>query len=157
MHMIKLKQLLKIVQPLRRFYWWLVRPETRGVRAILVNTEGNILLVWHTYQGGWFLPGGKISGHESDQDALRRELREELGVETFVCFEKLGEYTNSYEYKKDTIAVFVLKNFTQTRKKHFEIEEQQFFDPQNLPEGVTPGTRKRIEEWLGKRTKTNEW
>lgn len=152
-----IKQLLKIAQPFRQFYWWFVRPETRGVRAILVSSNGNILLVRHKYQEGWFLPGGKISGKENDEDALRRELREELGVDIVSRPEKLGEYTNTYEYKKDTIVVFVVQEFEQKPKKHFEIEEQKLFSPQVLPEGISPGTRRRIEEWLGQRTVNNQW
>jgi len=151
------KQLLKIIQVLRRLYWRIARPETRGVRAILTGSDGNILLVWHKYQEGWFLPGGKVSRHESDEDALRRELQEELGVEVLSKLEKLGEYTNTYEYKKDIVVVFVVRGFTQKRKKHFEIEDQQTFNTQSLPEGVSPGTRRRIGEWLGHRTKTSQW
>lgn len=152
-----IKQLLKIAQLLRRLYWWLARPETLGVRAILVNRDGKILLVWHKYQEGWFLPGGKISGGENYEDALRRELREELGVELISRPEKLGEYANTYEYKKDTIVVFVVRGFKQEPKKHFEIEEQKLFSPQGLPERVSPGTRRRIEEWIGQRTVNNQW
>lgn len=152
-----IKRLLKIAQPFRRFYWWLVRPETRGVRAILVNPNGKILLVRHRYQEGWFLPGGKVSGKEKDENALQRELSEELGVKTISHLEELGEYANTYEYKKDTIAVFVAHNFTREPKTHFEIEEQQLFDPKMLPEKVSPGTRRRIEEWLGQRAVSNQW
>lgn len=152
-----IKQLLKIVQPLRRFYWWLVRPETRGVRAILISHDGKIILVRHKYQEGWFLPGGKTSGDESDEDALRRELGEELGVKTISNFEKLGEYNNTYEYKRDTVIVFVVREFTHESKIHFEIEEYRLFDPRMLPEKVSPGTRRRIEEWLGQRAINNQW
>lgn len=51
-----------------------------------VATRGERLLVCqrppHKRHGGlWEFPGGKCEPGESDQDAARRELREELGVE----------------------------------------------------------------------------
>ncbi len=48
-----MRPLLRIALQLRRFYWWLVRPITRGVRAILVNRCGHILLVRHNYGEEW--------------------------------------------------------------------------------------------------------
>ncbi len=152
-----IKLLLPIIQKCRQLYWWLMRPTTRGVRAIMVNQTGNVLLVKHTYQDGWFLPGGKTCRSESDEDALRRELREELGIEIASISSKLSEYTNNYEYKKDTIVVFVSYAFTQKDTKHFEVEKYGFFKPEMLPEKTSPGTRRRIEEWLGKQTINNEW
>ncbi|MDO8469720.1 MAG: NUDIX domain-containing protein [bacterium] len=149
--------LLSIVQIVRRFYWWLVRPTTRGVRAIVVNQVGEVLLVRHTYQEGWFLPGGKNRKHENDEDALCRELREELGIGVTSTPKKLGEYINTYEYKKDTIVVFVVDAFTQKNIKHFEVEKHNFFKPGVLPERTSPGTQRRIEEWIGKRTINNKW
>ncbi|OHA32160.1 MAG: hypothetical protein A2928_00510 [Candidatus Taylorbacteria bacterium RIFCSPLOWO2_01_FULL_45_15b] len=152
-----LKLLLQLAHALRCFFWWLVRPVTRGVRAILVNSGGKVLLVHHRYERGWLLPGGKTRKNETDIDALRRELKEEIGVSNISQAEKLGEYLNTYEYKKDTVAVFVVRSFTQERTRLFEIEKWSFFDPRNLPEGTSPGTRKRIEEWLGQKQISNQW
>lgn len=152
-----LKTLLQITLKIRRFYWWLVRPTTRGARAIVVNPEGKILLVRHQYDEGWFLPGGKMRKNEGDEDALRRELNEEIGITAISQITKLGEYQNTYEYKKDMIVVFVVCSFTLTSKRHFEIEVWDFFDPCALPNGVSPGTRRRIEEWLGQRQTNNQW
>jgi 8-oxo-dGTP pyrophosphatase MutT (NUDIX family) len=147
---------LQFALSFRRFYWWLVRPITRGARAIVVNEKGEVLLVRHRYDDGWFLPGGKARKSESDEDALRRELKEELGI-TFTAQEKLGEYLNTYEYKKDMIVVFVIRSFALDERHHFEIGAWQFFDPRALPEDVSPGTRRRIEEWLNQRTISGQW
>lgn len=151
------KTILKIIQPIRRLYWWVVRPTTRGVRAIVINSVGQILLVRHKYQEGWFLPGGKANKNEKDEEALKRELWEEAGIDGILKLEKLGEYNNTFEYKKDTIAVFVVSSFTQKPKTHFELEEKKFFDSSLLPDKTSPGTRRRIEEWLGKITINNQW
>ena len=152
-----IKFLLPIVQKFRRFYWRIVRPVTRGVRTIVVNQNGEILLVAHTYQEGWFLPGGKVGRNEDDEKALRRELSEELGIQITATPRQLGEYENTYEYKKDTNIVFVVDSFTQGVKKHFEVEKHSFFKPEMLPEKTSPGTRRRIEEWLGKKQTSNQW
>ncbi|MFI6883756.1 NUDIX domain-containing protein [Streptosporangium canum] len=48
--------------------------------ALLRDTAGRLLLVRPTYKDGWDLPGGMAEANESPTDAVRRELREELGL-----------------------------------------------------------------------------
>ena len=53
--------------------------------AIIENEKGEILLLKRdetkTFQGHWQLPEGKLEEKEKPQDALRRELKEELNAE----------------------------------------------------------------------------
>lgn len=149
--------MLNLLLHLRRLYWFIFRPMTRGVRAILVSPTGEVLLVRHSYGEGWYLPGGRTRSREDDVVALQRELREELGVEIQGSVKKLGEYTNSQEYKRDTIIVFVVESFTRSHAKDAEIDDVGFFAPDSLPSDASPGTRRRIEEWMDKRPIGNQW
>jgi len=52
---------------------------TLGPRAIVLNTENQILLVKHTYQPHWYYQVAVLKKGESLKAALLRELKEEVG------------------------------------------------------------------------------
>jgi 8-oxo-dGTP diphosphatase len=49
--------------------------------VILRDRHGNLLLVDPQYKPDWDLPGGMAEANEPPADAVRRELREELGLD----------------------------------------------------------------------------
>jgi 8-oxo-dGTP diphosphatase len=51
---------------------------------LLRDDRGRILLVDPTYKPDWDLPGGMAEANESPVNAVRRELREELGLDVTV-------------------------------------------------------------------------
>ena len=63
-----------------------MRPRLRVVAAALFDEAGRVLIAQRPegkhMAGWWEFPGGKVATGENDPEALVRELREELGVET---------------------------------------------------------------------------
>ena len=51
--------------------------------AVVTDARGRVLLLKHRFRpgSGWGMPGGFIEKDEQPEDALRRELREEVGLE----------------------------------------------------------------------------
>jgi len=51
--------------------------------AFIFDDDGRILLLEHVFRpdSGWGVPGGFLSKAEQPEDGLRRELREEIGIE----------------------------------------------------------------------------
>lgn len=48
--------------------------------VLIKNNEGLILILQHK-TGKWLLPGGRINIGENSTDGLRREIKEEIGIE----------------------------------------------------------------------------
>ena len=137
--------LFRLLHRLQRAWLRLTRPLTIGVRLILLR-DGQVLLVRHTYQDGWLLPGGGVKRGETLEAAARREAREEVGAD-LGALRLLGMYTNFFEYKSDHVAVFLCEEFTLGQATdRVEIDCFDFFPLGELPQDIMPGHRRRITE-----------
>ncbi len=136
---------LRLLYFLRRLYWRLTRPLTVGVRLMAVD-EGKVLLVRHTYLDGWYLPGGGVQAGETLEAAICREAGEEVGA-VLQELRLFGVYSNFFEGKSDHVVVFVCENFSWRNASNREIECVNCFAIDELPEGISPGTRRRIAEY----------
>lgn len=128
-----------------RIYCFIFRPKTIGVRVMLIQ-NGQVLLVRQTYMPGWFMPGGGVKRGETLEQAIRREAREEIGAQ-MGQLTLLGAYTHFGEQKSDHNVLFSCTDFTYNGKQDTEIAEVRFFSLDDLPDGLLPGHRRRLEEY----------
>jgi ADP-ribose pyrophosphatase YjhB (NUDIX family) len=127
-------------------FWRLQRPATLGVRGIVSDDTGCVLLVRHTYTPGWHFPGGGVERGETCAEALRRELREEAGIEAGVL-ELVSVHANHAFFPNDHVLVYRAREWLQGEPSaRGEIAERRFVDPENLPSEVSAGTKRRLAE-----------
>lgn len=139
---------LKLLYKAATIYWQVFKPITLGVKTLLIKDD-QVLLVKHSYQDGWFLPGGGVKRQESLETAVRRECREEIGgqLEQLTLF---GVYSHVSEKKNDHVVVMLATEFTYTGPNDKEIIETEFFPLTQLPDDTSPGTFNRVLEYLSK-------
>ena len=131
------------------FHPWfrLTRGMSLGVRALVRDENGQILLVRHSYVPGWLLPGGGVERGETAEDAAVRELREESGVISTERPSLFGLYCNEAQFSGDHVALYLFHRFrTEPFVATSEILEAEFFPLAALPDATSAGTRRRIAE-----------
>ena len=143
--------LFKILHKLRVLYWHVCRPITNGVRIILIKNN-KVVLLKHVYENGWYFPGGGVKRGETLEKAIKREVKEEVSGKVNKM-ELFGVYTNLIEGKTDHISVFVSSDFKIGISDSSEIATVKEFNINKLPTNITPGTRRRIEEYKRKKHK----
>ena len=78
----------------------MTRPSVEVVAAVITRPDGSYLLAQRppgkVYAGYWEFPGGKIEPGETAQDAIVREIREELGIEVL---EATPWFTRRHDYE----------------------------------------------------------
>jgi 8-oxo-dGTP pyrophosphatase MutT (NUDIX family) len=123
----------KFVHLLLKIYWFIFRPETRGVICLILSGD-ELLLIRHTYgHSAWTLSGGGLKKNESKKEAVKREVKEELGLD--ITPEYIGEFTHNPDYKNDTVSCFVARiEKIEPKIDHLEIKEAKWWNINNLPE-----------------------
>lgn len=82
------------------------------VGGLIFNSKNEVLMIrTHKWSNLWGIPGGKIKYGETSDEALRREILEETGLEiSGIQFAIVQDCIHSKEFYKD--AHFVLLNYT---------------------------------------------
>jgi len=117
-----------------------------GATLLAINEANELLLIKRTDNACWGVPGGSMELGESLEDTLKRETREEIGVD-LTDFEFFGVYSGDSQYYKypNGDEVYVVANVFVTRVQieHMIVDpvehsESRFFDIHHLPENISP-------------------
>jgi 8-oxo-dGTP diphosphatase len=108
--------------------------------ALCVDDDGRLLLVRRAvepFRGRWDIPGGFLEEHEHPEDALRRELAEETGleVEPLAFF---GVWTDWYGEEgpgvQSTLNLYwTARVVSGVPRPADDVDELQWFAPDHLP------------------------
>ena len=95
------------------------KPLVLVVACALVDADGRVLIAQRPegkqLAGLWEFPGGKLEAGESPEEALIRELREELGIETKVaCLAPLTFASHAYESFHLLMPLYVCRRYDGT-------------------------------------------
>ncbi len=136
-------------QQLRRAWWFLARPSTRGVQAAAFTAAGKVVLVRHSYAPGWRLPGGGVKRRETPEAAALRELKEEIGLSGWLDIRRVLEFDHNPDFRRGSGTLFRLDGVAYAPRRSLEIEETGEFDPAALPAGTTDLTRRLVAAAMG--------
>lgn len=133
---------------------------TLGVRVILRDASGYVLLVRHTYLPGWYFPGGGVDVGETLAEAAVRETFEETGIIARSEPVLLGLYHNRETTRRDHVALFEIAEWDPPSRSpvpNGEIAEARFFSPAALPADITSATLRRLDERAGRMAPSAIW
>ncbi len=115
-----------------------------GVFAV-IEDAGKVLLARRRDIGWWNLPGGGMEAGETVDDALRREIREEVGIEVHIDY-LVGVY--SKPQKSEVVLTFLCHPASGTPGTSDEVSEVGWFPMDDLPEPLLPKHRQRLHDAL---------
>jgi 8-oxo-dGTP diphosphatase len=117
---------------------------TVSAAAVITNAEGKVLLLNHVLRpfSGWGLPGGFMSVGEQPEETIRRELREETGIELEdLRMFRIRTLERHVEILFSAVAVGEASVLSR------EILDLGWFDVEAMPEHL-PGSQKNVIKQL---------
>lgn len=107
--------------------------ETINVVAAVIYQEGQVFATqrgYGSYKDGWEFPGGKIKEDETPQEALVREIKEELDTEIVV-----GRLIDTVEYDYPEFHLSMQCFWCEVKSGKLELKEHEaacWLEPDNI-------------------------
>lgn len=126
-----------------------------GVRAIIFDKDGKVLLQRRTDMPFWGLPSGSVELEESALEALKREVKEETTLEVLEA-EPVALYSGPHQQfvypNGDEVQpfslVFIVRRWKGNPKADgVEGTELRWFSVSELPADIFPLHRKTLEDY----------
>lgn len=153
-----MQRLVSVSSVLRTRLLRLLPFPTLGVKAIVLS-DSKVLLVKHTYTENWSFPGGGVRWQERPDEALSRELREEVHLAVSSRqMELAGCFTSKQEGRIDHVFLFVvtLPGLPQIAASRAEIADWQWAEIADLPHDCAPSVRRRLADMTAGR-EVGDW
>lgn len=132
----------------RRWGVWLVEPRfTVTAGAVVLDASGRVLLLKHVFRNGngWGIPGGFLEKGEQPEDALRRELREEAGLE----LERAEiAFARTLKRPRQVEIIFLCHAKDEAHAQSMEIRSAEWFERDRLATVLSEDQQRLIERAL---------
>jgi 8-oxo-dGTP diphosphatase len=134
----------------RRLGVWLTQARFNVTAGAVVSDErGRVLLLKHEFRAGsgWGIPGGFLEPGEQPEEAARRELREEAGVELEDVRLVLAR---TFRRPRQVELLFAARARppADARPASREISRAEWFAPDSLPDSLPADQRRLVERAL---------
>ena len=146
-----------VIWRLRQVYLGMIRPFRLGVRTLVTDDGGRVLLVRHSYRPGWCFPGGGVQKWETLAQAAIRETAEEGGIRITRLDRLVGVYANFGIGYCDHVALFQASEWQDAPRESLEIAEARFFARADLPGDTSPPTLRRLAEVFDGQPMIEDW
>ena len=145
--------------------------------GIVINEEGKVLLINHKKLGVWLYPGGHVEPHETPDETVIREIKEETGLDVEIIGSKdenLADTKTDVSVLRHPYAILCEKIAGDDKHYHIDMvylckiinkeeskvvynpkqsEEIDFFGLSDLNQiNLFPNFRKLLEKALNKKT-----
>ena len=118
-------QAAKIISFILHICFLAHRPVTLGARVLIRFGDNHFILVKHTYNSFWCLPGGGVNVGECSEEAAKREVNEEIGLNINESLSLLTIKYNKAVSRRDHVVFFhvYLQQLTSLKAKDLRLKK----------------------------------